>query len=150
MGTGSKIFILSHSVHHNSRLMDLFPGQRLSWALDIDGLLKEVAGSKEFSTAIIELRVGSGMDSGIGSVIEDCEKVFQLAICNASNTNFFAIGSDELRPWLPLIRNCGFSGYFPAEKLPDLKIPIERQQQIRGYAEDTIEERVHADLPWSP
>ncbi len=137
-----KISILSHSPYHNSRLSDQFSSHRLSWALDIDGLLKEVAVAQEASIAIVELRSQT--------LAKDCEKVFQLAICNASNAVFFAIGGEEIRPWLPLVRHCGFAGYFPPERLRELRIPIERQQRNRGYTEDSIEDQVFAGLPWTP
>ena len=137
----TKIAILTHTPLWKACLQREFAQQEISWALDIDQLMQEVA-NRNWSTVIVELVSES--------IVEDCQKVL-LASRHIHQTRFFAVGNARLRDWLPLILTCGFAecccnpGKLP--KLVSQALIVDKH----GFQEnETIEEKVFKRLPWKP
>ena len=113
----------------------------ISWALDIDQLIQEVA-TQDLPSVIVELSPKS--------IVDDCDKVL-LASRHLPQTRFFAVGGAQLRSWLPLILTCGFAGCCrSAGGLPKLVSLVRFVEKSRFQEKETIEEKVLKGLPWKP
>lgn len=148
MDIAKKISILTRTSAGKSAVEQQLANNNISWALDIDGLLGEVATATGSSAAIIELK--------LDTIVDDCHKVFQASVANSSDLRIFAVGASEIKHWLPLIRVSGFSAcWHTLACLNQMRLPINRHFQSRRsqnqFSDDeTIEERVWASLPWKP
>ena len=139
MNSKTKIAILTHTPLWKACLQRELGQTEISWALDIDQLLEEVA-TQHRSTVIVELLPGS--------ILDDCHKIL-LASRHLHQTRFFAVGDDRLRFWLPLILTCGFADCCRSVgRLPKL-VAQARFVEKNGFQEnETIEEKVLKGLPW--
>ena len=141
MNSKTKIGILTRSPLWKACLQREMGQSEISWALDIDQLIEEVA-TQELSTVIIELLPGT--------IVDDCHKVL-LASRNLHQTRFFAVGDGQLRFWLPLILTCGFADCCrSAGRLPKLVSLVRFVEKNCFQASETIEEKVLKGLPWKP
>jgi hypothetical protein len=136
-----KIAILTRTPLWKACLQRNFHQTEISWALDIDTLMEEVA-EQELLTVIIELLPVS--------IVEDCRKV-RLTSQHCHRTRFFAVGDRKLQSWLPLIRVCGFADCCrDVGALSKLISRVRRKDETCSRDNLTIEERVLSELPWKP
>ena len=136
-----KISIFARSPSWKSCFKREFAGKNLSWALDIDGLLKEVA---QFTgrAVVVELTADT--------IADDCRRVF-LASNQANQTRFFAVGDIGLTPWLPLIRVCGFADCcLSIGDQSGFVSRISTHFKTLADSDQTMEERIIERLPWRP
>lgn len=141
LGLSRQIAILAQTPLWKAWLRRNFNQTEISWALDIDALMKEVA-EEECLTVIIELTPAT--------IVEDCCKV-RLSTQHCDQTCFFAVGDGKLQPWLPLIRVCGFADCcIKAEAMPKLISRIRHNVENHSPDNLTIEQRVSSELPWKP
>ena len=136
-----KIVILTRSALWKACLQRNFNPTEISWALDIDALLEEVA---------VQTRPAVVIELVLDSIVEDCRKVL-LTSQHCHRTRFFAVGDGNLQPWLPLIRVCGFADCCRnVGALPKLISQVRREDESFPRDNLTIEERVLTGLPWKP
>ena len=133
------VIVLAHSEPWCSTIRRNFGNVRLMWVLNAEGLIN-ASESEPGAAAIVEIRTDR--------VKEVCNSLFQLSN-NPNHLKLFAVGSDRLLEWSPLLRACGFSAwYWSLLQTPELTSAVAKHHSNIRRPHSTIESKVGSTLPW--
>lgn len=137
--TRDHIIVFAHSARWCSAIRRNFSHAKLSWVLDIDGLLEE-AFEGQSTAAIVEYPFSNLDEIGV--------PLNQLSN-NSLNLKLFAVGDDGLVGWRPFLRAVGFAGcYWSLLQIPELVQVVKTHSQSLPPRNQSIEQSVMTNLPW--